>query len=81
MDAPGNRRLRVPRKSSAHKLTSDELVERLAQFEREHGLSSQEFYARFRSGEAGDSPQVMAWAGLCYMATRCGLLAEPPVRA
>jgi hypothetical protein len=32
--------------------------------ERKHGLSSAEFYARFLRGEAGDSPEMVTWAGL-----------------
>ena len=56
------------------KLTKGQLAERLAELEREVGMPAADFYDRFRAGEMGDSPQVMTWAGLCYMALRNGLL-------
>ena len=41
--------------------TPAELEERLREFEKRHGISSAEFYERFKRGEAGDSQAVFEW--------------------
>jgi hypothetical protein len=56
------------------RLTTEQLVERLAALEREFGMPAHEFYERYRAGELGDAPSVMHWAGICYMAVRAGVL-------
>jgi hypothetical protein len=63
------------------RLTTEQLAERLATLERELGMPAQEFYDRFRAGQQGDSPDVVEWAALCYMATRAGMLKPQPSHA
>lgn len=55
----------------------------LAPFEKRYHLTSQEFLHRWRLGEGEcDSHDYSEWAGLCYLATRVGLLnSTPPVPA
>ncbi len=65
-------------KIPTRKLTSKDLQRELLGLEREHGMSSSDFYNRFRAGELGDDPQYMHWAGLCYIAMRTGVLAPTP---
>jgi hypothetical protein len=62
------------------RLTDEQLAARLTELERELGISAAEFYDRFRAGQMGDSPDVVRWAGLCYMAVRCGLLSGSAIR-
>lgn len=42
-------------------LNSAELEKRLREFEQRHGMSSAEFYERFKRGEQGDSQEVFEW--------------------
>jgi hypothetical protein len=42
----------------------DELVEDLKRFERQFGMSTVEFYRKFRAGKMGDDADVIEWAGL-----------------
>jgi hypothetical protein len=44
-------------------VTLAELEERLEAFEKEFGLSSEEFFARYVRGEMGDDSKVIRWAG------------------
>ena len=37
---------------------------RLAEYEAQYGLSSQEFYTRYMRGEYGDDQDYMGWAGV-----------------
>jgi len=46
-----------------------DLEERLCAFERQYQLSSDEFYARFRAGELGDSADMFEWSAFCQMRT------------
>jgi hypothetical protein len=63
------------------RLTPTMLSEELARLEREHGMSSSEFFHRYQEGQMGDSEDVMYWAGLCAMAMRRGVLTSPTIRA
>ena len=45
----------------------EELSERLRELERKHGLSTIEFYRRYRGGELGDGEEMMLWAGLYHL--------------
>jgi hypothetical protein len=38
------------------------LRRRLQKFERQFGLSSEEFWARYEQGEMGDEAEIMSWA-------------------
>ncbi len=44
-------------------VTLAELEERLEILEKEFGLSSEEFFARYVRGEMGDDSKVIKWAG------------------
>ena len=48
-------------------LTFDDLSERLGQYENKYGLSTIEFYHRYREGQMGDADDVMMWAGLYHL--------------
>jgi hypothetical protein len=48
-------------------LTFDDLSERLGQYENKYGLSTIEFYHRYREGRMGDEDDVMMWAGLYHL--------------
>jgi hypothetical protein len=37
----------------------------LKNFEKKYGLSSQDFYQKFKSGEFGDDEDYIIWAGIC----------------
>jgi hypothetical protein len=45
--------------------TEDELVHRLHEFEREHGMRSEDFFARWEAGEFPFTDVYFSWAGLC----------------
>ncbi len=42
----------------------------LADFERRHGLTTDEFFQRWQAGEAGDSLDFTEWAALAQMRAR-----------
>ena len=42
--------------------------EKLAAFERQHGMSTEEFQRRFDSGELGDAPEWFDWDGYAALA-------------
>ena len=52
---------------TTHHLTFDDLSERLGQYENKYGLSTIEFYPRYREGQMGDEDDVMMWAGLYHL--------------
>ncbi|HZS00938.1 MAG TPA: hypothetical protein VFE37_19620 [Chloroflexota bacterium] len=60
------------------KLSPEQLRRALSEREEQYKMSSRLFYDRFRAGELGDEPAYVAWAGLCYMAVRNGLLPVDP---
>ena len=60
------------------KLSSKDLQRELRSFEDRYGMASSDFYDRFRGGELEEVTDFMRWAGLCYMATRSGVLARTP---
>ena len=68
-------------KAQVRKLDRAQLVEELAKLEREHSMTSAEFYARYREGKISDTPSFTHWASLCYMAMRRGVLTSRPQRA
>jgi hypothetical protein len=39
------------------------LVRSLVAYERRHGMTSADFYARYESGELGDTAEFIEWAG------------------
>jgi hypothetical protein len=43
------------------------LEERLAAFEKQYGMSSLEFYRRFRAGELGDEVDLVEWSAFWEM--------------
>jgi hypothetical protein len=61
-------------------LTNERLRDELRSLERERGMPAAEFYARYRAGELGDSPETTRWAGICYMALRRGILGGQPAQ-
>ena len=64
------------------RLTPERLAEELATCEREHGMSSYEFFEHYQAGELselGESEAGMRWAWLCSVALRSGTLV--PARA
>ena len=62
-------------------LTDERLRGELRRLESEQGMTALKFYDRYRAGERGDSPQVMHWAGICYMALRRDILSRQPVQS
>lgn len=40
-----------------------ECIQELQQFEKKFGMSSIEFYEKFRAGKMGDKADIMRWAG------------------
>ena len=42
----------------------EEILLDLQRFEQKYGMSTLEFYARFRAGEIGDAQEFMLWATL-----------------
>ncbi len=52
---------RVVYASSVDALTA--LVRSLVEYEKRHGMTSADFYARYESGEFGDAAEFMEWAG------------------
>jgi hypothetical protein len=56
-------------------MSNEELMRELAELEQKYGMPSVEFYAQFRSGALSCSNlEFTDWAGLCYIATRLGLM-------
>jgi len=49
-----------------------EIGARLAEFERQHGLVSHDFYARYDRGLMGDSAEFFEWASLVKMSLALG---------
>jgi hypothetical protein len=41
----------------------EELIREAKKYEKKFGMSTLEFYAKYRRGEMGDSKAVMEWAG------------------
>ena len=39
------------------------LVRSLGEYEKRHGMTSADFYARYESGELGDAAEFREWAG------------------
>jgi hypothetical protein len=52
---------RIVHTSSVDALTA--LVRSLVEYERRHGMTSADFYARYQSGELGDAAEFIEWAG------------------
>lgn len=48
-------------------LTFEELSDRLRQYETKYGVSTIEFYHRYRAGQLGDADDIMLWAGLYHL--------------
>ena len=44
-----------------------DLKRKLRRFERNYGITSEEFYERFSNGEMGDSVDVVEWFAYCDM--------------
>jgi len=55
-------------------LTDEVLRDELRHFEEAHGMSSADFYEKFTSGMAGDSPDIVEWAWLYEVAVQAGAL-------
>lgn len=47
--------------------TRHELQKKLVQYEKQYGLSSQDFYAQFLTGVLGDGEDYIEWAGFYEM--------------
>jgi hypothetical protein len=62
-------------------LTPELLKDELACLEREHRMSSFEFYSRFHDGTLSEERDFMRWAWLCTVAMRQGLLSFTPAHA
>lgn len=43
---------------------------RLKEYEQKYGMATEEFYARFMSGELGDAQDFIGWAGMFEAFTR-----------
>jgi hypothetical protein len=59
----------------SHQLAKDQadlwvLQQDLAELERQHGISSEEFYTRFQAGQMSDEADFMEWNVLYKMATK-----------
>ncbi len=61
-------------------LTDERLRDELRRLEQERGMPASEFDHRYRAGELGDAPQIVHWAGICYMALRRGILSDQPAQ-
>jgi hypothetical protein len=61
------------------RLSPEMMSAELAKFENKYGLTSSEFYDRWRTGEIKESTDFFDWAGLCYMALRNGVLSRTRV--
>lgn len=53
-----------------------ELRENLARFERNYGMKSEDFFARYQAGEMGDDAEVFEWNVLYKMYTRLADVVE-----
>jgi hypothetical protein len=54
------------------------ILEALHELEEKHGISSREFFERYREGKLEDAPSTpgsdyVRWASLCFAAERAGL--------
>ncbi len=47
--------------------TRNEIQEKLYEYEKRYGLSSQDFYRQFLTGSLGDDADYMEWAGFYEM--------------
>lgn len=56
-------------------LTDERLREELREFEREHGMTSAEFYEKFVAGLVEHDPDLMQWAWTYEVAVQAGALA------
>lgn len=54
-------------KESLHQF--DQLQADLAEFEQQYGMSSEQFYRRYQTGETDDRMDYVEWASLVQMAT------------
>jgi len=50
---------------------------RLKEYERKYSMTTEEFYARFMSGELGDAKDFIGWAGMFEAFTRLKRRLEP----
>jgi hypothetical protein len=63
------------RKIVDHQIARDEadlqrVNRELAEFEKQYGLSSEEFWSRFKAGRMDDSADFMEWNAFCKMRQR-----------
>jgi len=65
-------------RAKVHTLTDDDIRERLLAFEKQFGMTSDEFLRRYNSGELGDNPEFIDWSGLLYIAARVGVTVSTP---
>ncbi|NCP88448.1 hypothetical protein GW781_13910 [bacterium] len=49
------------------RLTFEQLSEKLRVYEAKYGFSTIEFYRRYQTGELGDDPDTLMWAGLYHL--------------
>jgi len=54
-------------------LTPEMILDELARYEAERGMSSAEFYERYMAGLEGDSWDAMEWSGLYELTVKKGL--------
>jgi len=57
-------------RAQVQRLSHKDLLLELNKFEQQYGMSSASFYAKFDSGEMGDSPDFIEWAGLYEWSTK-----------
>lgn len=63
------------------RMTADRLKDELDRLEREHRMSSVEFYTRLQAGTLAEHDDYVRWAWLCTVALRRGLLSVAPAYA
>ena len=61
----------------AHTVSADEVRRDLERFERLYEISSQEFLRRWETGALDDRLEFFEWIGVCRLAMKMGLLAQP----
>jgi predicted NBD/HSP70 family sugar kinase len=61
------------RRAKDVRLTAERLADELARYEREHSLSSAEFFERYQAGDIDHSNAMTRWAWLCSVAVRSGV--------
>jgi hypothetical protein len=49
------------------RLSFDDLIQKLGEYEKKYGFSTIEFYQKFQNGTLGDDQDFFMWAGLYHL--------------